>query len=197
MRKSIRLLSFFIAIVLLFQPIISHAADDQAEIEKTVNGYAKACRNYNLKKAKSYIHMNKKSKFYYIADSTWNKYIKKAQKSFHVEITNIRINGDTAYVNIDYGGLDMYECITSAWRTELHEKGKISTERFKKYVIDEFKYALKHKDDSYFEYFMTIKLTKKKGKWKIDKPSKKIIRLYDGGATEALRDIVNNPLKFY
>lgn len=199
MRGLKRILSILLTVIFL-SLTFSHpveAASPESQIRKSVNGYIKACRTYNLKKAKSYIHMNKNSKFYYIADANWNKYIKKAQKSFHAEITDIRINGNTALVDINYGGLSMYDCITSAWRNELHEKGKINTKRFNKNIIYEFKYALKHKDDSYFEYFMTLKLVKKKGKWKIDKPTKKIIRLFDGGATEALRDITNNPFSFY
>ena len=199
MRGLKRTLSILLTVIFL-SLTFSHpvgAASPESQIRKSVNGYIKACRSYNLKKAKSYIHMNKNSKFYYIADANWNKYIKKAQKSFHAEITDVRINGNTALVDINYGGLSMYDCIASAWRNELHEKGKIDTKRFNKNVIYEFKYALKHKDDSYFEYFTTLKLVKKKGKWKIDKPTRKIIRLFDGGATEALRDITDNPLSFY
>ena len=199
MRVFKKILSVLFAMVfmsLLFSHSVE-AATPEAQIRKSVNGYIRSCRYYNLKKAKSYIHMKKDSRFYYIADPDWNKYIKKAQKRFHAEITDIRINGNTALVDIDYGGVDLYFCVAHAWHNELHEKGKIDVKRFNRYVIDEFKYALKHDDYCDFEYFMTIKLVKKKGKWKIEKPSKKIIRLFDGGATEAMREIIAHPFKFY
>lgn len=199
MRNLKRILSVILTVIfisLIFSQSVE-AASPESQIRKSVNGYIKACKSYNLKKAKSYIHMNKKTKFYYINDAEWNKYIKKAQKSFNAEITDISINGNTALVSLHYGGLDMYGCITTAWHNELHEKGKINTNRLNKYVINELKYALKNKDDSYFEDFTTIKLTKKKGSWKINGPSKNVIRLFDGGASEALKDISSNPFSFY
>lgn len=199
MRGLKRILSILLTVIFL-SLTFSHpvgAASPESQIRKSVNGYIRSCKYYNLKKAKSYIHMKKDSKFYYVKDANWNKYIKKAQKSFKAEITDIRINDNNAYVDITYSGLNMYDCIAWAWRNELHEKGKIDYKRFDKNVIYNFKDALKKKDDYYYEDDITIKLTNKKGKWKIEKPSRKIIRLFDGGATEALRAIIDKPFSFY
>lgn len=199
MRAFKKILSVLLTVVfmsLLFSHSVE-AATPEAQIRKSVNGYLRACKNYNLQKAKSYVNMKKDSRFYYIKDANWNKYIKRAQKHFYAKIDDIRINGNIARVDIEYGGLDLYECISVSFHEELHSKGKIDFKRFDKYVIREFKRALKSQFYTYSEEYMTIKLVKKKGKWKIEKPSRKIIRLFDGGATEALRDIIDSPFSFY
>lgn len=197
MRKQLTLLLFAMFMILgIAQPV--KASDSQTQITKQTSRLINACKKYNLNEAKKCIDMNNKSnKFYVITSNSWNKYIKKNQKHISASIEAIEITGKTAKVKLNVIAMDNYTPIKEGIGKQFRKAEPFNTKKVDKYVTNNLKKASTNWKQYQKEYSMTLVFKNISGKWLLKSITKPMLWMYDGGATEALRDFKEDPFSFW
>lgn len=190
--------------------------------EKTMEGFLKACKNYNPQKIKSY--MRRGTKTMLITEKNFSKTIRKAQKQYlEYEILGSDVKKKTASVTVKLTYCDFTDCFEDSFKDTVEEaktKRKMSdkqavkrwAEIFDDYVSDFIKEDIEEPvepddlddpeydpddDYGYRQCIVTFNLIKQGGQWKIKSIPKKVKGFYDVGCFNMFSYIEKHQKKYW
>ena len=161
---------------------------------KTVNTFYSAAQKYNTQKMGS--TLSKKTKLSVLVDKNLINYVRSKNKKLKYKITGIKQSGKKATVTVECDYISAYfpfykALVDLTLYCENHPNISNSA-RLKYFYQRILKYDNKKSNSLYSERDkVKIKLVKEKGKWKIDKPSKKVMDIIHCQYESAYRDWLN------
>lgn len=194
-----RLLCIVLSMILLLStPVTAQAASkkETTAVKKAVTTLLNANKNYDPKKIKSCF--KNPDKMTCVWDDQWQKHIRKHNKAkFKYKIKKVTIKGKKASVRIYYETYDDYYAVWYAFKKMLHEENADNLYRYVKRFENNYQHGdspgySAYRDDIYTAT-ITIPLVKVKGKWKVEKMTKNMKRMFDCGIQAAAADIEDDP----
>lgn len=191
-------------ILLLSTPVTVQAASkkETTAIKKAVTTLLEANKNYNPAKIKSCF--KNPDKMTCIWSPKWQKHVRKHNKAtFKYKIKKVTVKGKKASVTVSYSSYNDYYAAWYAMKMMLFDGNANNYDLHFKQFEDYYQHGKlpgywAYRNDTY-KATVTIPLVKVNGKWKAEKMTKSMKRMFDCGIQAGIADFgrdINEFLKF-